>query len=1063
MNIDLTNYVIAGASAGDWMKNADAFRAGELRLGTGDIVTLAGPLRVYVTIQARNFFNVLGASDVAMQTRDVYSYPLDIPPGRTWTYPSPQALASFTPAVGRDTPPLDAAGAVLTGVNPAATDAARRLVTASAFSRELLWGANAGFAIVIRPTGPDQCADPCAPDPCRPIDPCAPRKKDCECGGRCGGGCGCGCHQEHGADDLPCDFATGRGSSLGAFFPAACEPCAPGAFVGMPPVKGPSLVVPSARGGTLRTRYFNGMFITKEDLWADQNNNRIKHALMNRAMGQGVVWGLDLCLDGATVCVLPGYGVDCCGNDIVISSAYRVDGQALVRDPAAAAIVGKRGPQRMNLLLEYYECPEQPRPVHGDPCSTDSMSCEMSRIRETARLRLVPPCEVDDSGPIRDFLDEIRRLKGDPLVGPILGGAAAVPAPGPGLLPQVPFTVTVEGLDQGGVVGALTLAPRLTTDAPSTVMGDAVGTPNRSMMNRVRVTITANPGFTLVAGNVVRQTPPGAIVPAPVNTATTVSWEDVIPEPFESKLVYRFGGWKYQAAGGSLTSPGTDLLIVKLPAPGLRMRAHVEVGPSLVEASQIQQPPRFPCSAEACDPEGKPRFPVPLPWLHADPSHPDQAADPKVIMLAILYALVVSKTSTLNANSTPAVQAEMEKLGAALNATAWQLFYDEVPEARRADLMEALRRLLQAWCKLLLYPGPRCECGCEPHGVIIGCAVVEGGTLRSVDPWGGRRWVVHYPLLAYWGKQFGLQPFDAIASKFFDLLCCVAHLQPSQDGNVILRDAAILRAAVPAVPTPVVSLGASALVMDHPANIASRLAELGVAADRTIVVSQAEFVWRVVQALNNPAATAVPGAGVVLYKVQGLPEMHFVAPETAAATTRASSQPPPSSPVASGGLDRLTRTVRTALSARSANTAIPPLLRDASEMLVKDLLVHQSPEPASDAGRAARGALADLGITNVAALLVESPDSLLVDVLNGANAAGLADLLEVSEKAAAKTAKTVGDALVKLAGDRLVSREDLRDPALADTFTSTVGDALKGAVSREAIATAVARAAGRVQ
>ena len=56
-----------------------------------------------------------------------------------------------------------------------------------------------------------------------------------------------------------------------------------------------------------------------------------------------------------------------------------------------------------------------------------------------------------------------------------------------------------------------------------------------------------------------------------------------------------------------------------------------------------------------------------------------------------------------------------------------------VPSPRQT--LSYLRRLFQAWCKALLYPGPRCECGCDPHGVVIGCAVVESGTIGMVDPW----------------------------------------------------------------------------------------------------------------------------------------------------------------------------------------------------------------------------------------------------------------------------------------------------------------------------------------
>ena len=539
MNIDLTHYVILRASRGPWLQTADAFTSNELRLADpGDLVTLAGPVRVRVSVQARNFFTMLGTAEVAVQARDIYSYTLDIPPGQTWSYPSPRALDGLVsraavvtgPALTREAALVDPSGAILPGVNAPAADSSAlsdRLVQAvSSLGREPWLGANAGFGIVIRPAGSDQCADPCAPDPCRPVDPCAPRKKECHCGG----GCGCGC-EGHG-DDLPCDFATGRGSQLGRFFPAACEPCAPGAFVGMPPIKGPSLVVGAARGGTVRTRYFNGMFITKEDLWTDQNNNRLKHALMNRAMGQGVVWGFDVCLDGEVVCVLPGYGVDCCGNDIVISSAYRVDSHALVRDPAAAATLAKGRSHRMNLLLEYFECPEEPRPVHGDPCAPDQVSCEMSRIRETARLRLIPPCEVDDSGPIKDFLDEVRKLKGDPVAGPMFtpGMPPAVPVPAvpapaaptttvtTGPAATVPFQIVVRSTHPSGPT-SITIDPKIGGQSFS-ILSD----PQKDVL--VFVNAIGGAKFT---GGIARQTAPTAAVIASPIAPPGVKWDFPVP------------------------------------------------------------------------------------------------------------------------------------------------------------------------------------------------------------------------------------------------------------------------------------------------------------------------------------------------------------------------------------------------------------------------------------------------------------------------------------------------------------------------------------------------------
>ena len=49
--------------------------------------------------------------------------------------------------------------------------------------------------------------------------------------------------------------------------------------------------------------------------------------------------------------------------------------------------------------------------------------------------------------------------------------------------------------------------------------------------------------------------------------------------------------------------------------------------------------------------------------------------------------------------------------------------------------------------------------------------------IERIDPWGGRRWVMHYPLLSYWGEQFGIVPPDVLASRIFALICCLARLE----------------------------------------------------------------------------------------------------------------------------------------------------------------------------------------------------------------------------------------------------------------------------------------------
>src|SRR5262249_40189382 len=68
-------------------------------------------------------------------------------------------------------------------------------------------------------------------------------------------------------------------------------------------------------------------------------------------------------------------------------------------------------------------------------------------------------------------------------------------------------------------------------------------------------------------------------------------------------------------------------------------------------------------------------------------------------------------------------------------------------------------------------------CHCDPHGVVIGCAVIDECDVDFIDPWGGRRWVVLYPLLSYWGQQLGFMPLDVFASKLFSFICCLSGVR----------------------------------------------------------------------------------------------------------------------------------------------------------------------------------------------------------------------------------------------------------------------------------------------
>ena len=883
-SIDLNRYVVN--AWGNWVKDPSNRSADMLRLmSSNDGVVLAGPLRVCVSVVALNRLATYSGESSPPVEREAFGYVLDIPPGQTWSYPAPAPVVT---SGNGNTPSASAAASA--GAGPVAAS--------SAFAAAL--GTNAGFGIVIRVAGPEACSDPCAPDPCAP-DPCAPAGYSTT---KCRS-CGCQpCKCVTGGDQVPCNFAVRGGPNLGWYFPSACEPCTPGAVIGVPPALGPALLVPPASGGTVRTRFFNGMFITCEDLETDQRNVRLKRTLMNRAMGQGVVWGLDARLDGNAVCVLQGYGVDCCGNDVILAVPYRVDADALVRDPAAAQLLATGAPQRMSLLLEYFECPEQPRPVHGDPCSPDVTRCETSRIRETARLRLAPPCDVDDAGPIKTFLARIEQLKSDPQVAPSFAPrrtSAAAPAP------RVPFQIQVALVAQSGTQIVSTSLQPLTT-LPTEADTAADSTPSDPAV-AVHIRVNAA-GFT------------GALTGSSVTSISPNTWQVKLPQTLHlltnpaviSPMDEYQLGWQAQDSGGNTYASSTtiDLAILEQgvwvhwantqhPSPTLPQTAttppadpkavlHIAIPPSAVSVTSSVAP--LPCMTEACDPAGGQIFAVTPPWLHANPEIPSQAADPRVLAVALAYAWAASEQARMGPATSASMRSAQFEVANALYTAVFKATFATMPVTARYDLTAAIQKLMQALCGSLLYPGPRCAC--EPHGVVIGCARVEGGRIVTVDPWGGRRWVVHYPLLAYWGQQFGIMPPDAIASKVFDIICCIASLPPPASNTSSSNNPPSAAASTPGR-SAIVNLGASTLAFEPPETWATLLPSLGVNPPvRMQMVSPSDFAVRLWGAAREALAPAAApsatntnsGQNLVDWVPAGFPDVHLLAPE-------GSPEPPP--------------------------------------------------------------------------------------------------------------------------------------------------------------------------
>lgn len=857
--IDLTRYIVA--ASGVWTDPtkdqnlfdftlADTYAPDHLMLRwAGDFVALTGPLRVRVTVQSENMtlplafvsnlmpqnaatfqassssvagapvnatintgatlyesaLSRFGKGSLGLQASTIYTYILDIAAGQAWPFSLSEQLDAL------------------------------RLQNARLSRFEQL-GNNLGYRVLI--------------EPAFAISKCVPVNTSSE---------------------LPCDFAVANQPNTASFFPSACEPC-DGTVTGLPPSTGTvSLIVPPADGGSVRTRFFNGMFITREDLETEQRYLRLKSKLHNRASGAGVVWGLNVAKQGSAVCVMPGYGVDCCGNDLALTSVYQVDIAALLADPAAASLsrftnASRFGSQRFSLLLEYVECPSDPRPVHGDPCSPDANRCEMSRTRESVRLRLVPPCDFDaakESAPIQKFLDQVRTLRAQFPLGNGVSGSVA---------DYAPFQLHV--IVNGNAVSVRPSPATTTINIPNT----------QEAVTHVIVEVRADPLWTYVGGTLsasasgqtsVNIDPPGSVDLSisrgfgASNRAVTFSTLTGGPM-ISTTLTFKLANWQMQnlLANETDPAPSGDLTFT------LQTNANAGVaGNSLAESSIAVNPLNLagaPCSGVPCESTGfttggfqpvnspcggnagtstfqnaaqfAPADPTPvLPWLHTDPTDESRAGDPKALVMAALGAWLAQLLVREHFGTTGSVTSTRREIAQGIYRIAWLLLFGVPQKADPAALGCTLQGLLESLCDELLWNGPRCCC--EPHGVVIGCAEVAGGTIQKIDPFGGRRYVIHYPLLAHWGAQFGIAPLDITLMRFFSKLCCVSSLRAATVDQ-------------PSIDPLVTQLGAGFIAVGEPAAVAARLKGKNIMTVRR--VSTAEMIVSALTLIGTNRSTPEP-------------------------------------------------------------------------------------------------------------------------------------------------------------------------------------------------------------
>jgi hypothetical protein len=614
------------------------------------------------------------------------------------------------------------------------------------------------------------------------------------------------------------------------------RPCVPGAF----------------RGGLSRTLFFDGMVLSEEDMMREQSYWRMKRRLTNRALGHGIVWGLALDWDSQqrrfTLC--PGYGLNCCGDDLVVECAETVterqlidpcseDFRKLLADPLDPCGEGRRpdAPIEACLMLEYVECPEDPRRVYEDPCADGpARGCRYGAVRETTRLRIVAPPPPPPASPIERFCKQVADLRLELL-------AAGIPMPQGKLDGPLESEISLQYIDAAGrnevQRGNIALTPGATIQLEH---AHPLGVPGADEPFDIRIEPPELHFFSSAIVATVDRSG-GETVMAIENSRNEAQFASGFTYEVDAEVAPLFWSGeprrvRYRVVG----STGTTNMAGVAAMPVTRLQVTI--------LSVDILPRRKDCTALLTD------------ALFRDG---DALCTLKALAIAVVHGWFAGAMGASACNEAPEVSPGREALAWMACKTAWEALYG-VDIARAPEIQKCLRRLFAEWCESFHYKGPRCDH--DSHGILLGSVQISPkGQILCFREWQYRRYVLTGPLLTHWASQFGVPPIDVAATRLASWICCVAGAPLPHD--------ALAAAAAPAAPAAeAVSTESAAMPIATDTVVYAKSADAQkIIGAKTIVakreVSTAAFVTEAIGAMFGNGQRLSASSGVEIVSTRG--------------------------------------------------------------------------------------------------------------------------------------------------------------------------------------------------